>query len=106
MLADPGFVRVWRFRARPGAESRFEELYGSEGAWAQLFARHPGFRGTTLERVHDAVAEYLVIDLWESRLAWLNFRRDHAAEYQELDRECETLTLSEELIRECESGAL
>ncbi|HET9455596.1 MAG TPA: antibiotic biosynthesis monooxygenase family protein [Gemmatimonadaceae bacterium] len=100
-----GFERHWRFRARPESRDTFEALYGSEGAWAKLFSRHPGFRGTELQRVPDAPLEYLLIDRWESRRAWDAFRREHAAAYEELDRRCGALTSSEELVREVDLPA-
>ena len=35
-------VRVWEYEVAPGCEAEFEQLYGSTGAWAQLFARSAG----------------------------------------------------------------
>jgi len=35
-------VRVWEYEVAPGREAEFEQLYGSAGAWAQLFARSAG----------------------------------------------------------------
>lgn len=94
-----GFERVWRFRAADGSEDRFEQAYGSTGAWAQLFARSPGYRGTELQRAADP-GVYLLVDRWASRQDWDAFRRDFAAAYDALDREGEALTVSEELVRE------
>lgn len=94
------FVRIWRFRAAPGQEERFERVYGSDGAWAKLFALAAGYLGTELRRTDRDRAGYLAIDRWESRAAWRAFRRDHAAAYDALDRECEHLIVSEELISE------
>jgi heme-degrading monooxygenase HmoA len=94
------FVRIWRFRAAPGQEERFERVYGSDGAWARLFGLAPGYLGTELGRTDDDRAEYLTIDRWKSRAAWQAFRRDHAAAYDALDRECEHLTVSEDLVSE------
>jgi heme-degrading monooxygenase HmoA len=105
MAASIGFERVWRFRVRAGCERRFEDLYGSEGAWARLFARHAGFRGTELQCAEDARSEYMLVDRWQSRADWDAFRRQHAAAYDELDRHCEALTISEDLIREIDHGA-
>lgn len=99
MSRSAGFERVWRFRAARGSEARFEQVYGSGGAWARLFARSPGYRGTELQRTGDA-GEYLLVDRWVSREAWDAFRRDFAAAYDALDRQCEALTASEELVRE------
>jgi heme-degrading monooxygenase HmoA len=94
-----GFERVWRFRVADGLESRFEQAYGSTGAWAQLFARSSGYRGTELQRAAEP-GEYLLVDRWASRQAWDTFRSDFAETYDALDRECEALTVSEELMRE------
>jgi heme-degrading monooxygenase HmoA len=98
-----GFERVWRFRVGAGLEPEFERVYGSTGAWAQLFSRARGYRGTELHRLEKHSPEYLLVDRWESRAAWEAFRRDHAAAYERLDRECEALTLTEELVREADA---
>lgn len=100
-----GFERVWRFRVVAGLEPEFERVYGSTGAWAQLFSRAAGYRGTELQRLEKRSPEYLLVDRWESRAAWEAFRRDHAADYERLDRECEALTLTEELVREADVAA-
>ncbi|HEX6324842.1 MAG TPA: GNAT family N-acetyltransferase [Vicinamibacterales bacterium] len=93
------FERVWRFRAADGSDDAFEQVYGSAGPWAHLFAQSPGYRGTELQRAAKP-GEYLLVDRWASRQAWEAFRRDFAAAYDALDRECEALTASEELVRE------
>ncbi len=41
---DVVHIIVWEFRAKPGYESAFERVYGSEGEWAQLSR---GARGTS-----------------------------------------------------------
>lgn len=37
-----GYLIVWEFHPKKGAEARFEEAYGARGVWAQLFARGEG----------------------------------------------------------------
>ena len=96
------FVRIWRFRAAAGREREFEQLNGSSGAWAQLFRSAPGYLGTELQRVVGSPSEYLTIDRWESRDAWLAFRQTHAVAYESLDREAAPLTESEVLVREAD----
>jgi hypothetical protein len=47
-----GYLIVWEFRPKPGMESKFEEIYGSHGAWAEFFRRgslHPEARSQALE---------------------------------------------------------
>jgi len=85
------YVRVWRFRPLRNAEAAFESAYGPEGDWARLFRTAPGFLGTTLLK-GDGSAEYLTLDRWVSRDAYEAFRREYAARFTALDRDCESLT--------------
>ncbi len=57
---------VWEFVVKEKAQGQFELAYGPGGAWSKLFAKGPGFRGTTL--LHDTKnpRRYLVIDLWDT----------------------------------------
>ncbi|HEU0016042.1 MAG TPA: antibiotic biosynthesis monooxygenase [Longimicrobium sp.] len=87
------YIIVWRFRPRPGCEAEFERTYGPSGAWARLFARAEGYRGTELLRGEQG--DYLCIDRWDSRDAWEAFRSAFGREYEELDRASETLTAEE-----------
>ena len=99
------FERVWLFTAAPGREAEFETVYGPTGAWTQLFAQSPGYRGTELEPRPEIPRHYIVTDRWESREAWDTFRRGHATAYEALDRRCESLTDSETLTREGDTPA-
>jgi heme-degrading monooxygenase HmoA len=88
------FVTLWEFEVKRGSEELFERLYGPGGAWARLFRRDPRYRGTRLLR-DSARPVYVTIDFWESREAHEEFQRAHAADYDALDRECQSLTASE-----------
>jgi heme-degrading monooxygenase HmoA len=90
-----GFTIVWRFTIHPESKVRFESIYGPNGAWAVLFARSAGYRGTELLRGTSDPNSYLTIDRWESEAAFEEFRRQFAAEYEALDRQCEGLTQTE-----------
>jgi heme-degrading monooxygenase HmoA len=90
-----GFTIVWRFTIHPESKVRFESIYGPNGAWAVLFARSAGYRGTELLRETTDPDSYLTIDRWESAAAFEEFRRQFAAEYEALDRDCEDLTQTE-----------
>jgi heme-degrading monooxygenase HmoA len=95
---DWGFVAVWEFRPRPGAEGRFEETYGPQGPWVRLFSTGEGFVATELNRDLKDPGRYLTLDFWESRDAYDAFRRKHAKEYAAIDHECEELTTEENLV--------
>ena len=47
---------VWEFVVKEEARGQFELAYGPGGAWSKLFARCPGFRGTTLLRDKESAA--------------------------------------------------
>ena len=91
------FVIVWEFEPRAGKESDFERVYSSRGDWAALFARSAEFRGTELLRA-VAGSAYLTIDRWTSADAFTAFRDRWRADYETLDRTCETLTMREALV--------
>lgn len=95
MRVMSGFVVVWRFTVKPESQARFESAYGPNGAWAVLFARSKGFRGTELLRSTTEPNTYFTIDRWKSEEAFEEFRRRFASEYATLDRECESLTETE-----------
>ncbi len=76
---------VWEFVVSEEDRGRFELAFGPGGAWSKLFARSPGFRGTTLLRDTENPRRYLTIDLWDSldhREQWLAERQ---AEYASLN---------------------
>lgn len=86
------FQIVWEFRVAPDHQSEFENIYGSHGDWAQLFARSPDFRGTQLLRDPSVQGRYLTIDSWQSASAFDQFKENYAADYKQLDQRCESLT--------------
>jgi len=90
-----GYLIVWEFRVKAGRESRFERVYGHDGTWAQFFRRGEGYLGTELVRDLKESARYLTLDFWTSQSAYEHFRKQHLAEYQAIDRQCEAMTESE-----------
>ena len=84
---------IWRFEVKEEARAAFEATYGPTGAWAQLFARSSGFRGTELFRAEDG--SYLTLDVWGSQADFDAFMAEHGADYQALDGSTESWTRSE-----------
>ena len=76
---------VWEFVVREEARGQFELAYGPGGAWSKLFARCPGFRGTTLLRDTHNPRRYLTIDLWDTLAKREQMLAEHEAEYSNLD---------------------
>jgi heme-degrading monooxygenase HmoA len=97
------FVTLWEFEVKPGSEELFERTYGPDGEWAKLFRQDARYRGTRLLRDVGAARVYVTLDRWESRAAYEEFRQKFAAEYVELDWECEGMTGREEHLGEHEA---
>lgn len=91
---------VWRYEVRDEARAAFEATYAPSGAWAQLFARGAGYRGTELFRSDDG--SYLSLDIWRSRADFEMFLDTHRADYEALDRSTESWTAAEHRIGEYE----
>jgi heme-degrading monooxygenase HmoA len=90
-----GYVSLWQFEVPPAKQAEFETQYGPDGGWARLFRRASGYLGSELLKDRSEPLRYLTIDRWESADAWRAFRREHATEYERLDREFESLTARE-----------
>ena len=75
---------VWEFVVNEEARDRFELVYGPGGAWSELFARHPGFRGTTLLRDTNNQQRYLTVDFWDTEAQREQMLADRGADYSNL----------------------
>jgi len=93
--ANWGYLVVWEFQVQPGEEKQFENDYGPNGAWANLFEQAEGYLGTELNRDFKNPKRYLTLDFWQSREAYVRFREQHRAEYKALDIRCEPMTKME-----------
>jgi len=92
------FVIIWQFEIAEEKIAAFEAAYLPQGAWAQLFAASPDYKGTELLRDAYIPGVYLTIDRWASEEAFRAFRKEHDAEYEALDRACDELTACESRI--------
>ena len=99
------FVTLWEVEVKPGNEVLFEQAYGPQGAWVQLFRQDARYRGTRLLREVGRDRVYLTMDEWDSRAAYEEFRERFAAEYEELDGKSEGMMLREKHLGECEHQA-
>lgn len=86
---------VWEFVVKPDAADRFERAYGPDGDWARLFARYPGYRGTSLIRDSLNPRRFLTIDLWDTMQQRSDMLNDTRDEYARLDAEFGEWTESE-----------
>lgn len=88
-------VAIWEFLVKAGSESRFEQVYGSDGDWVRLFRRGVGHLSTDLYRDAKTARRYVTVDRWGSLPAYEAFRRQFAEEHMLLDEACESLTEKE-----------
>lgn len=89
------FTVIWEFRVIAAQAQKFEAAYGQDGDWARLFRLSPEYRGTQLLRDTKNPLRYITIDRWTSEAEYERFQRDYKAEYEAIDRTCESLTESE-----------
>jgi heme-degrading monooxygenase HmoA len=76
---------VCEFVVKEEARGQFELAYGPGGAWSKLFARCPGFRGTTLLRDTKNPRRYLTIDLWDTLAQREQMLAERETEYSNLE---------------------
>lgn len=86
---------VWEFRIRLEVETEFIEQYGPDGVWARLFRQAEGYIRTELLRDLADKTRFLTLDYWKSEEEFSNFRIQHSAEYERLDKQLESLTQGE-----------
>jgi heme-degrading monooxygenase HmoA len=59
----------------------FEEVYGTDGAWAEFFRSGDGYVGTELLRDVEQAGRYVVVDRWESSEQYNRFVEELRDEY-------------------------
>jgi len=89
------YVYVWEFKVAPWREQQFLAAYGPSGAWSQLFQRAAGHVEMLLLHDQSVPGRFLTIDRWSSQGAHDAFLAEFSAEYEALDRACESLTRHE-----------
>jgi heme-degrading monooxygenase HmoA len=76
---------VCEFVVKEEARGQFELAYGPGGAWSELFAQCPGYRGTTLLRDIEDPRRYLAFDLWDTEAQREQMLAELEAEHADLD---------------------
>jgi quinol monooxygenase YgiN len=86
---------VWVMQAAPDRLADFEKVYSPSGRWVQLFRQAEGYISTGLLPDLETEDRFLVIDRWRDLTSFESFKKRHQTEYDELDRQCEALTIKE-----------
>ncbi len=83
---------LWEFQIKLESRSEFEQHYGRNGTWSQVFARGKGYKGTHLFQDVSNPSRYVTLDQWESAEDFEAFEKQHKEEYSAIDKICEKLT--------------
>jgi heme-degrading monooxygenase HmoA len=94
------YAYVWEFHVPLDLRSEFEQHYGPGGTWAQLFKSSAGYIETLLLKDKSSPSRYVTVDRWRDEEAFQAFRSSFSQQYEQLDRECERLTVGEQLVGE------
>jgi heme-degrading monooxygenase HmoA len=94
-VSSEQFSYIWEYTVDPARKAEFLSAYEPDGDWAQLMSRHPGYLGTKLLGDVEIENRYVTVDYWASKSDRDAFRAEFSTEFDELDQECEQLTLSE-----------
>lgn len=89
------YAIIWEYQVKADCFGPFEDVYGPDGRWVELFRRSGDYRGTTLLRDPQTLGRYVTIDVWTSRIACEAFQEEHREDYLMIDKDCDRLTLDE-----------
>lgn len=89
------FVILWQFDIAEEKTTDFEAAYGASGSWAKLFSQSSEYLQTELLKDAYVPGRYVTIDRWQSEDAFRTFRAQHDADYETVDRACDSLTSAE-----------
>ena len=92
------YLILWEYQVKADQITEFEKTYGPEGAWSELFQKHPGYLGSELLRDVSQPQRYITIDRWASSEAYNSFQAKWQDEYKELDARCESFMDSESFL--------
>jgi hypothetical protein len=98
MNPDGVYVIIWEFTAKPEARAEFENCYGPDGEWVQLFRRSKTFLRTELFRDRHTENHYVAMDYFVSEAGYYDFLREFRQEYDALDSRCDGLREGEKAI--------
>jgi heme-degrading monooxygenase HmoA len=86
---------AWQYEVKEENRSKFELAYGPGGAWSNLFAWAPGYRGTVLLRDAEDPRKYLTFDVWDTEEDHLDFLNQRREEYAAMRAAFSELVISE-----------
>ena len=83
---------LWEYQVKADRAAEFEQIYSSDGKWAELFKKSEGFITTHLFKSPNIPNHFLTIDQWETMKDYKTFLSQWKEEYEALEKRCEDLT--------------
>jgi hypothetical protein len=59
---------MWQFDVKPGRETKFEQLYGADGAWTAMNRHTRSYLGSSFLNDQNRASRYIVIEYWSEML--------------------------------------
>lgn len=92
------FSVIWTYTVPEQHRDVFKEHYCENGSWAKLFQTGEGYLHTEFYQDADHPQRFLTIDRWRNRQDYDRFFEQHREPYLALDKQCEELTETEDLV--------
>jgi hypothetical protein len=89
------YITIWEYEVSEENKDEFKRSYGPNGVWVKFFSKAKDYIGTELLVKAGRNNKYLTIDRWGSKEAYDIFRSQWIDEYDAIDSDCESLTMSE-----------
>jgi len=86
------YIIIWEYRIKPEKQAEFENIYATNGVWAELFKKGTGYLGTELICSTELPEQYVTIDRWDSAEDYEAFLSQWNDAYKKLDLMYEGLT--------------
>ena len=94
------FVYIWKYIVKEENIDEFISAYGVEGDWVRLFNKSNDYIQTKLFRSAKIKSLFITIDYWNNKVARDHFIKSNQFEYDKIDKRCEELTVTEDLVGE------
>jgi hypothetical protein len=89
------FCYIWEYVVKPEFAENFIELYGTSGAWVNLFSLDQQYIRTDLIRDQENSLRFITVDHWTSKEACYSFRESNRKTFEAIDTQGDRYTVSE-----------
>jgi|CXWL01.1.fsa_nt_gi hypothetical protein len=76
------FIVIWKYEVHEIFKHNFEELYGKNGKWVELFQTGEGYLETLLIKAASESNQYATIDTWTSRYHYEKFLEENKKQFE------------------------